>query len=136
MSYLIDTNIFLEILLEQKKADTCRRLLDKFYEENKPVIVSLFTVHSVLINLIDRRKFEQAEQFITKIKKSEHILVYRDSIEDHFEIISVCNETKLDFDDGMQYYITKKAGCLAIISYDSDFDDLDIKRITPEELLE
>ena len=135
MVYLIDTNIFLEILLEQKRADECRDLLDMFYEQNQPIIISLFSVHSILINLINRKKFEKAEEFVTKIKRSEHILVYRDDIEDHFEIIEICNDTKLDFDDGIQYYIAKKARCSAIISYDSDFDDLDIKRKTPDQLL-
>lgn len=135
MVYLIDTNIFLEVLLGQPKAAICEKFLNKFYDESQPMIVSLFSVHSIFINLINRKKFEKAESFIAKLTKSGNILLYRDDAEDHFEIIDVCNKTGLDFDDGMQYYIAKRAGCKAIISYDSDFDNLEVKRKIPEEFL-
>ncbi len=41
------------------------------------------------------------------------------------------DKVKLDFDDAIQYYIAKKFGVEAIISYDKHFDTVDIKRKEP-----
>lgn len=133
MVYLIDTNIFLEILLDQPRAADCTRLLNHLYEEGIPIVASIFSIHSVLIHLVNRKKFEKIEDFVSKIKKSEHILLYHDEIEEHVDIATVCSKTGLDFDDGMQYYIAQRLNCEAIISYDPDFDRMDIPRKTPKD---
>jgi len=45
------------------------------------------------------------------------------------------NEKKLDFDDCLQYYVAKKLGAEAIVSFDKHFNGLDIPRKEPEEVL-
>ena len=40
----------------------------------------------------------------------------------------------LDFDDRLHYYYAEKNG-LRIVSFDSDFDKTDIKRIEPSDVL-
>ena len=51
--YLIDTNIFLEILLKQDKSDLCKAILNKNIAE---LNISDFTLHSIGIIL-----FKQCE---------------------------------------------------------------------------
>ncbi|MCC6004612.1 MAG: PIN domain-containing protein [Thermofilum sp.] len=40
----------------------------------------------------------------------------------------------LDFDDGLHYYVAKKLNAV-IVSYDRDFDGLDVERLEPRELV-
>ena len=42
--YLIDTNIFLEVLLTQEKKETCKKFLD---ENIKNLYISDFSLHSI-----------------------------------------------------------------------------------------
>jgi len=41
----------------------------------------------------------------------------------------------LDFDDALQYYVAKRLGAEAIVSFDRHFDKLDVPRIEPSSLL-
>jgi predicted nucleic acid-binding protein len=41
----------------------------------------------------------------------------------------------LDFDDALQYYVAKRLGAEAIVSYDRHFDKLDVPRIEPSTLI-
>ncbi|MHB1709637.1 MAG: hypothetical protein ACYCT2_09210 [Thermoplasmataceae archaeon] len=41
---------------------------------------------------------------------------------------------ELYFDDAMQYYVAKKLGAEAIVSFDHDFDNLDIRRLEPNQI--
>ncbi|MEM1546302.1 MAG: PIN domain-containing protein [Candidatus Methanomethylicia archaeon] len=54
----------------------------------------------------------------------------------HEELIAckLAAETRLGFDDGLHYYFAKHMG-ISIISFDKDFDSLDIKRFEPHEII-
>ena len=52
MKLLIDTNVFLEVLLEDAKADEARRLL--LNEKGHELFVSDFAVHSIGLLLFRR----------------------------------------------------------------------------------
>ena len=41
----------------------------------------------------------------------------------------------LDFDDTLQYYVAKKLGVDALVSFDKHFDKVDIRRIELRDLL-
>ena len=41
----------------------------------------------------------------------------------------------LDFDDTLQYYVAKKLGVDALVSFDKHFDKVDIRRLEPRDLL-
>jgi predicted nucleic acid-binding protein len=40
-----------------------------------------------------------------------------------------------DFDDALQYYVAKKLGANAIISFDKHFDGLDVPRLEPKDAI-
>ena len=52
---LIDTNIFLELFLEQDKKDSCRAFLNKTINGEFSVIVSDFTIYSVILNMVNNK---------------------------------------------------------------------------------
>ncbi|MCD6469816.1 PIN domain-containing protein [Candidatus Bathyarchaeota archaeon] len=45
------------------------------------------------------------------------------------------DKIKLDFYDALQYYLAKKLGAEAIVSYDKHFDATDIRRKEPSDFL-
>ena len=45
--YLIDTNVFLEFLLDQENAETASQLFDKLINGSDPIFITGFTLHSM-----------------------------------------------------------------------------------------
>ena len=129
--HLIDTNIFLEILLEQEKADDCEKLLQKINLSSEKFYVSSFSMHSIEVIMWRNDKKEELKNFLSDILVSRIIRVDTSTID---EIDSIINpEKKLDFDDSLQYALCKKMN-LKIISYDKHFDKTGITRVEPKDI--
>jgi len=45
-------------------------------------------------------------------------------------------DIKRDFDDALQYYVAKKLGAKAIVSFDKHFDGLDVPRLEPKQVIQ
>ncbi|MEK6288198.1 MAG: hypothetical protein AABO57_20960 [Acidobacteriota bacterium] len=65
MRLLIDTNIFLEILLEQSRAEEAKELLRKVDQHD--FFISDFALHSVGLLLLRQRKPEVFRSFLSDI---------------------------------------------------------------------
>ena len=61
--YLIDTNIFLEILLEQDKCRECEALLNNIRNSSLMFYVSSFTLHSIEVTMIRNNKMNELIEF-------------------------------------------------------------------------
>ena len=132
MRLFIDTNIFLEILLEQEKSEDAKALLSKI--ENLRFFTSDFSIHSIGLILFYRAQHKVFQQFVREMLIDTGIQILSLSIED-MENVSIASEKfNLDFDDAYQYVASQKMG-LTIVSFDSDFDRTDIGRTTPAEIL-
>lgn len=59
MSYLVDTNVFLEILLDQNKKEICKNFLRSNIEN---LFISDFSLHSIGLILF---KYNRSRQFLT-----------------------------------------------------------------------
>ena len=55
--YLIDTNILLEVLLDQEMADECEKLILNLNEGHISAYISSFTLHSIEVILERNKKF-------------------------------------------------------------------------------
>ncbi|HID16774.1 TPA: PIN domain-containing protein, partial [Candidatus Bathyarchaeota archaeon] len=73
--------------------------------------------------------------FVRNLQNSLGLTVYESSLEDEMASSMLMDKVKLDFDDALQYYVAKKLGAEAIISYDKHFDKLDVARKEPADLL-
>jgi predicted nucleic acid-binding protein len=111
-NFLIDTNIFLEILLDRKGAIECQKILKLKYR----YFISDFSLYFI-------------------------IEIIRLNLNDFYDVVNNAERFGLDFDDAYQYTISVKNNLL-IISYDKHFDktDLksdktDLKRMKPKQLL-
>ena len=129
---LIDTNIFLELFLGQKRAEDCERFLEKTSTGELETTITRFTVHAIEAALNDSTLILT---FLRNLQNSLGLTVYETSLEDEMAASMLMNEVKLDFDDSLQYYVAKKLGVNAIVSYDKHFDHVDIERKEPADFI-
>ena len=130
--YLIDTNIFLEILLEQEKSKECEALISNAVQSSN-FHVSSFTLHSIEVIMLRNTKINKLMEFLSDLNESKIIRIETNT-EDELNALNSMKKFKLDFDDSMQIYLCEKHN-LKIISFDKHFDKTSIKRLEPNDLL-
>ena len=130
---LIDTNIFLEIILEQKQADECQAVLDKIFTQHLPALITHYSIHSIAAILSHKKKEHAFADFIESLERMPSVHVYATTPQEEKLIAKKCRELKLDFDDALQYWAAQTGGCESILSLDSDFDQTDLPRMTPTQ---
>ncbi|HKT22121.1 MAG TPA: PIN domain-containing protein [Nitrososphaerales archaeon] len=128
---LVDTNIFLEYLLDRKNASGCGELLTKLSKGEVEGAVTRFTLHSIEA-LSDP---QMMRLFLSNIDRSLGLSVYDTDTAEEREVAEVAKSTGLGFDDAMQLYAAKKLGAEALVSFDRHFDSMDVKRAEPSEVL-
>ena len=124
--YLVDTNIFLEILLDQKRSSDCKKFLEKNYDK---IFISDFSLHSIGVILFRYKKKEIFKDFIQDILPEIKILNLPSKAYDIF--IETTELPNFDFDDLYQYSVAKYFD-LEIVTLDSDFKivkDIKIKYV-------
>lgn len=126
--YLVDTNVFLEVLLDQENADDAERFLREISPSE--LAVSDFSVYSIGIILTKQKKHDVFLEFVDDVLLRGGLSLLRLTPFDFESLVENSRRFKLDFDDAYQYTLARKYG-LRIVSYDSDFDATDIGRITP-----
>ncbi len=129
---LVDANVFIELFLGQEKAEECERFLQKISMGEIEAVVSKFTVHAIEALLNDSSLILA---FLRNVQGSLGLNVYETGVEDEMAASMLMDKVKLDFDDALQYYLAKKLGVEAIVSYDKHFDTVDIRRKEPSDFL-
>jgi len=130
--YLVDTNIWLEILLEQKKSWEAKLFFERVETEN--IHITEFSVYSIGIILSKYKKTDVLRNFLFDLIYESAIDVIRLKDDDHFKIIEAMENYSLDFDDAYQYVAAKKMN-LTMISFDSDFNKTPEKRVLPGQFI-
>ncbi|MEM4658734.1 MAG: hypothetical protein QXX77_09985 [Candidatus Methanosuratincola sp.] len=74
--------------------------------------------------------------FLRNIENSAGLFVYETDTSEELVISISMKEIHRDFDDSLQYYVSKKVGAKVILSFDRHFDGLDIRRVDPEAALQ
>lgn len=129
--FLIDTNVWLELLLEQDKAGDVRQFLQAI--EGRLLAITDFSVYSIGIILTRLKKDVLFEDFLSDtIEDSGVKRIYLDST-DLKKLLAVRKRFNLDFDDAYQYVSAEKYG-LTLISFDSDFDRTERGRKLPSQI--
>jgi len=113
--YLLDTNIFLEILLDQEKKLVCQDFISIHSEH---VYISDFSLHSIAIILIRYKKYDVLKEFYADIISKVDILTLPAS--QYESLIDKVPHLDLDFDDIYQYSVAKQFD-LTIVTMDTDF---------------
>lgn len=116
MSFLVDTNVFLEILLNQPGRAKC----EEFLRQNTGALaIADFSLHSIGVIALRR---QQAKLFANFLKDSlpNLELLHLDRI-GYPAVVSAVQQFGLDFDDAYQFTIAKAHG-LAIVTQDHHFE--------------
>jgi len=132
--YLIDTNIFLEILLDQKRASDCVAFLERVRDGSVQGYVTSFSIHSIEVILDRFKKLDVLEMFLEDLSMFTSLEVINTHISDEVKIVKSISKIGLDFDDSLQYYVAKKKA-LQLVSFDEDFDKTDLQRIDPAQII-
>jgi predicted nucleic acid-binding protein len=131
MKFLIDTNIFLEVILAQSKAADAQKLLSKTEEHD--FFLSDYSLHSIALLLFRRKQHDVFRKFLTDMISVAGIKMIALLPGDMEDVINTAQKFGLDFDDAYQYIAAEKHG-LAIVSFDSDFDRTEKGRKPPGDI--
>jgi predicted nucleic acid-binding protein len=130
--YLLDTNILLELLLNQKKADDVERLLRNIPARN--LFLTEFSLYSIGIILIRQKKHSAFLSMIEDLIDKAGVFVICLVRSDMQGVANYAQSFNLDFDDAYQYTVAEKYG-LMIVSFDKDFDRTSKGRKEPAEIV-
>jgi predicted nucleic acid-binding protein len=130
--YLLDTNILLELLLNQKKADEVERLLLETPQEM--LCISEFSLDSIGVALVRRKMPDVFLKAVEDMLLLGGIRLLRLGPEDMQRVIQASRRFKLDYDDAYQYALAEKYN-LILVSFDSDFDRTKRGKATPADIL-
>ncbi|HHS50127.1 MAG TPA: type II toxin-antitoxin system VapC family toxin [candidate division Zixibacteria bacterium] len=115
---LVDTNIFLEILLNQDKSPECKEFLKSNIGN---LAVSDFSLHSIGVILFRFGKEDIYSKFTVDMLPRVLLLSLPSSL--YRELSQVKREKKMDFDDAYQYRLARHFN-LGIVTMDRDFESV------------
>lgn len=130
---LIDTNIFLEWLLDQQRADECIALLEKVRVGEVKAFVTDFALHSIAVILGRAGKRDELPGLMNSLASFEGMFVICASLEEYPAIAQYSMDTGLDFDDAYHAYFAQHRD-IPVISFDRHFDAF-VERKTPQDVL-
>ncbi len=129
--FLLDTNIWLELLLGQDKAGEVRRLLET--EDAQQFALTGFSLYSLGVVLTRLKKDEVFLDFLSDTLGDSAVRLIRLDTAGLKEVPIVRRKFGLDFDDAYQYLAAEKYN-LTLVSFDSDFDRTEHGRKTPAQV--
>ncbi len=129
--YLVDTNIFLEVLLQQHKKDECESFLTLLRKGKQIGIITDFTIHSIIVIMSNFNKLNELKVFLLSLTAYKGLKIYRTNLADEIMATELALKDELDMDDAIQYSAALSLNVKAIISYDKHFDNLKIPRKEP-----
>jgi len=133
--YLVDTNIFLEVMLARQRKNECKAFLKALKEGSKNAFVTDFSIYSIMIIMANLSKIGELKILLSSLSAYKGITIYRSRITDMIKAVEMGMERGLDIDDSIQYSSALSLGVKAIVSFDKHFDGLDVPRAEPHMLV-
>jgi predicted nucleic acid-binding protein len=132
MKLLLDTNVFLEIFLEQDQAAEARSLLSR--GDDHEFFTSDFSVHSIGLLLFRRKQHQAFRLFLKDVLLTASASLLSLGVADMDSIVAAAQRFNLDFDDAYQYVAAEKYD-LTLVSLDDDFDRTERGRQTLAQIV-
>ncbi|NBC18160.1 MAG: PIN domain-containing protein [Bacteroidetes bacterium] len=130
--YLLDTNIWLERLLDQDRSEEVRHLIEQVNPERLHITAfSLYSIGIILSRLGETRAFTV---FVRDLLLDGGVRCIRLDPSQLVRTAAVIDRFGLDFDDAYQYCAAEQHE-LELVSFDADFDRTDLRRRTPQDIL-
>ncbi|MFB6229809.1 MAG: PIN domain-containing protein [Salinibacter sp.] len=131
--FLIDTSIWLELLLDQEWADEAETML-----EATPLArlrLTEFSPYSIGLSLTRQGQGDDFLSFLRRNFTRRSLRRIRLSGKELLRLPEAMNEYRLDFDDANQY-VAAASRELKLVSFDTDFDRTDLDRWEPRDVLD
>ncbi|MCK4478091.1 type II toxin-antitoxin system VapC family toxin [Candidatus Bathyarchaeota archaeon] len=130
--YLVDANIFLEVLLSRARKEECKKFLRSLRDGKKSGIVTDFTIHSIIVIMSGLNRLNELKTFLLSLLAYKGLHVHYTTLTDEVKATELAIEQNLDMDDAIQYSSALSANAEAIISFDKHFNGLKIPRKEPQ----
>ena len=130
--FLVDTNVWLELILDQERAGEVRQFLQK--TEARSISITDFTLYSIGIILTRLKKDGAFNHFLSDTLENSGVRLIHLGTADLKQLLAIRRRFQLDFDDAYQYVAAERHG-LTIVSFDSDFDKTQKGRKAPRQAL-
>ncbi len=131
--YLVDTNVWLEPLLQQERAEEAVEFLTQTPTEN--IFITDFSFNSIGILLTRQNRLNVLLDFVRDVFTDGAVGLVRLEPQDTPNLVGAINQFNLDFDDAYQYVAAQRHN-LIIVSFDNDFNRTPEGRRTPAEILD
>jgi len=132
MKLLVDTNLFIEVLLNQVGAQDAQALLVN--RKGHELFVSDFALHSIGLLLFRQKQHQVFRRFLQDLVGRAGVGMVSLTPQELDSLADVAEKFNLDFDDAYQYSTAIKHG-LKIVSFDADFDRTSEGRLLPADVL-
>jgi predicted nucleic acid-binding protein len=130
--YLVDTNIWLERLLDQDRSEEVRQFLD--HTPVDELSVTDFSFHSIGVIFHRLKRRDDFLVFVQDVLIDAGIAVVALQPPHMARVVTVMNTYRLDFDDAYQYVAAERYRA-TLVSFDDDFDGTLLGRRTPAQIL-
>ncbi len=131
MRLLLDTNIFLEVLLGQERSEQSRQFLAN--PEEHELFIADFSLHFIGLLLFRHRRQDAFRRFLADTLLSGAVERVALSARELEAVVRAAEAYDLAFDDAYQYAAAEHRE-LDIVSLDTDFDRTDRGRRTPDRI--
>lgn len=129
--YLVDTNVWLERILDQAKSEEVGEFLNRTPIER--LFITDFAFRSIGVILTKLNRSAAFLTFVNDVFLDGNVTMVKLDPEEVPEVVRVIEQFQLDFDDAYHYAVAGKYE-LAIVSFDRDFDRTRIGRKAPAEI--
>ena len=132
--YLVDTNIFLEVMLLQKRKADCEKFLELLKTGKNSGVITDFSIHSIIVIMSSLNKTAELRTFLQSLTAYKGLHIHCTTILEEIKATAIVTEQKLDMDDAIQLQAAITACADAIVSYDKHFNNLNIPRKEPQQI--
>ncbi|MCB0076721.1 MAG: PIN domain-containing protein [Anaerolineales bacterium] len=129
---MLDTNIWLERLLDQERTQEVGQLLDVLSSDQ--LLISDFSLHSVGVILHRLKHQRDFLTFVDDLFIKGDVLLATLRPTHMTRLVEVAHDFQLDFDDAYQYVLAELYD-VPLVSFDHDFDRTYRGRIEPRDIL-
>ncbi len=130
--YLVDTNVWLERLLDQTRSEEVGEFLDQTPSHH--LFITDFAFHSIGVVLNRLGRIEALLRFVQDAFIDGAVGLIHLQPQDTQRLVDVIGEWNLDFDDAYQYVAAEKHA-LTLVSFDLDFDRTELGGKTPTAIM-
>lgn len=139
MKYFLDSNVFLRFLIHnpanEEIFEDCKRLFERI-EQKKINCITASWVFAEIVWVLKSVYGFRKQQIITALRVCAASPIVIDNTVDHTLALSLYEKQKVKFIDCLiASHPQLQNKDITIISYDTDFDKLGVKRTEPEKLI-